>query len=89
MQASVRGWVVVVGFVRAFDRVACSGLLCGFSSCGVKENTLGLISSFLSGRTQRVVVEGGSSSSFPLLSSVPQGSVFGLALFLICMGDLL
>ena len=42
---------------------------------GVKGNTLGWIGSFLSGRSQKVVLEGKSSSSFPVLSDVQQGSV--------------
>ena len=36
---------------------------------------MGWIGSFLSGRSQKVVLEGKSSSSFPVLSDVQQGSV--------------
>ena len=42
-------------------------LLYKLSSYGVKGNTLGWIGSFLSGRSQQVVLEGQSSSSAPVL----------------------
>ena len=45
---------------------------------------MGWIGSFLSGRSQKVVLEGKSSSSVPVLSGVSQGSV----LFLIYINDL-
>ena len=49
---------------------------------------MGWIVSFLSGRSQKVVLEGKSFSSAPLHSGVPQGTVFGPVLFLIYIIDL-
>ena len=58
MQAGVRNDVVVMDFARAFDKVAHNRLLYKLSAYGVKGNTLGWICSFLSGRSEQVVLEG-------------------------------
>ena len=48
----------------------------------------GLISSFLSNRRPRVVLDGKSSQEYPVNVGVPQGSIVGATLFLLYINDL-
>ena len=59
---------------KAFDRVWHAGLLYKLNSNGISSQIFGLISSFLSNRRLRVVLDGKSSQKYPVNAGVPQGS---------------
>ena len=61
----------------------CLSCFYKLSAYGIKENALGGIDSFLSGRFQKVVIEGIFFSFALVLSGAPQGSVLGTVRFLI------
>ena len=55
---------------------------------GIRNDILQWVTAWLSGWTQNVAIDGVCRDPAPVLSGVPQGSVFGLTLFLIFMNDL-
>ena len=78
---------VALDISKAFDRVWHAGLLHKLKSYGISGQIFGLISSFLSNRRLRVVLDGKSSQEYPVNVGVFQDSILGPTLFLQYIND--
>ncbi len=80
--------LVFLDVSKAFDKVYHPALLQKLKTMGVSGNLLTWISSYLSDRKQKVVINGVKSDPKSINASVPQGSILGPLLFLVYVNDI-
>ena len=78
---------VALNTSNVFNRVWHAGLLRKIKSCGISFQIFGLISSFLSNRQLRIVLDSKSSKEYQVNAGVPEGIILASTLFLLYIND--
>ena len=79
--------LIIMDFIKAFDKVPHRRLLYKLDYYRIRGSIHKWIPSWLSERSQKVVLDGKASDSAPFLSGVPKGSVLGPVLIHIFIND--
>jgi hypothetical protein len=73
LHSGIQNDLIILDFSKAFDKVSHKKLLCTLDNYDIRNTTLKWIGSFLNNRMQQVVLDGESSSKFPVVSGLSTG----------------
>jgi retron-type reverse transcriptase len=80
--------IFYLDFAKAFDKVPRQRLIAKLRAKGIEKGVVTWIEDWLTGRTQRVSIQGEQSEESSVDSGVPQGTVLGPTLFSVYIDDL-
>ena len=81
-------FLVLLDYSKAFDCANHKLILAKLKSAGFKEDALSWVTSYLAGRSQKVITSSQESNWSGFVNGVPQGSVLGPLLFTVLVSDI-
>ena len=88
MDRGLYNLVIFLDLQKAFDTVNHVFLLGKLEACGIRDDALNLLASYLADRKQACQVNGKQSGLRTISCGIPQGSILGPLFFLVYINDL-